>query len=203
MDFSSISPQAFFAGCGIAVALVRYAQYFHCLINRTARPHVFSWFNWSLIVGIATWAQYEVGGGPSIWILGSVSLFCFIIAVIALFIGEKTITRGDWLTFGMVLLAIPIWQLAKDPLVIFFVLLFIDVCSYYPTWRKMWHDPWGEPVLGFFLSGLRYFFALLAVPEPSFITLLYPFWLMACDWAGGVYGYMRRKELAKENPARI
>lgn len=184
-----------FALLGILVAAVRYFSYFQCLIKRTARPHVFSWFNWALIVGIGALAQHEAGGGPSVWIMAMVAFFCFVIAFIALFIGEKNITKSDWVAFIGVLVVIPIWQSTKDPLVTFALLLLIDVLSYWPTWRKMWHDPWSEPLDGFFYSGLRYFFALCAVPEPGLTTLVYPFWLMAADWGGGVYAYWRRKQI--------
>lgn len=198
-----LSRETFFASLGIAVAFVRYVAYFYAMYKREARPHVFSWFNWALIVGIAAVVQYQAGGGASVWVLACVSVMCAVVSVFALFIGEKNITRGDWITFIAALAAIPVWLATRSPLLTFFILLFIDLCSYYPTWRKMYHDPWSEPVSGFALSGLRYFFALLAVPEPSFMTLLYPFWLMAADWGGGVYGYIRRVQLRRTLVAKI
>ncbi len=192
-----------FAGLGILVAIIRYIEYFRALYNRTARPHVFSWFNWALIVGIAAAAQFQAGGGPSVWIMVMVAAMCFIVSIIALFIGEKNITKSDWATFIGVLVIIPIWQASKDPMLTFALLFVIDALSYWPTWRKMWADPWSEPAMGFFWSGLRYFCALCAVPDPSLITLIYPFWLMAADWGGGVYAMIRRAHLSKEVKASL
>lgn len=139
-------------------------------------------------------------GGLSAWILLMVASMCFLIALLSLIYGEKNITRGDWITFIGALITIPIWLLTKNPVIAFVLLICIDVCSYYPTWRKMWLDPWSEPTDGFFWAGLRYFFALWAVPEFTFAVMLYPFWLMASDWSTGVYMIWRRHVLQGSRP---
>jgi hypothetical protein len=188
----SLDRATFFALLAMAVALLRYLSYFWALYTRTARPHVFSWFNWGLVVGIGAYAQHTLGGGPSTWVLVMVSGTCFFIAFLALFVGEKNITRGDWLAFLGALVAIPVWQATQDPLWALAVLMAIEGLTYYPTLRKCWHDPWGEPPLSAFWSGLRYFFALFAVPEATWQTLMYPVFLMVGDWGFVVYLVWRR-----------
>lgn len=129
-----------------------------------------------------------------------VSSTCLFIAGVALFVGEKNITRSDWLAFCGALLAIPVWLATSDPLAAIFVLIAIDILTYYPTIRKSWTDPWGEPPLSYFWAGSRYFFALFAVPVMNWDTMIYPFFLMASDWGFALYVLWRRYKLGGVKP---
>ncbi|NND65238.1 MAG: hypothetical protein HKM24_04650 [Gammaproteobacteria bacterium] len=186
-----------FAVLAIIVSVMRYGTYLWSIYKRETRPHVFSWFNWGLVTAIGTVAQFKLGGGPSAWVLLVVSATCLFIAFVALFIGEKNITRSDWFAFLGALCAIPVWLATDDPLAAIFIIVVIDLLTYWPTIRKSWSDPWGEPPRSYFWAGLRYFLALFAVPDPSFATLIYPFFLMASDWGFAIYNLWRRSVLGK------
>jgi len=136
-----------------------------------------------------------MNGGLSAWLLVLVSAVCFLFTILGLIYGEKNYTKGDWATFIGALIAIAIWQVTQNPMLTILLLITIDCLSYYPTWRKMWVNPWSEPTDGFFWAGSRYFFALLAVPEFTIDLMMYPFWLMAVDWATGVYMIARRRHI--------
>ncbi|MBI1363793.1 MAG: hypothetical protein GC134_07385 [Proteobacteria bacterium] len=181
-----------FAALAIGVSLLRYATYFWALHKRTAKPHVFSWFNWGLVVAIGAVAQFKLGGGPSTWVLVVVASTCFLISGFALFVGEKNITRGDWIAFVGALAAIPVWLATESPFWAVVVLMSIDILTYYPTLRKCWMNPWSEPPFSAFWSGMRYFLAIFAVPEPAFQSLIYPVFLMAGDWGFLLYLIWRR-----------
>ena len=191
-----MSHEDFFALLSVVSSLVRYGTYCQSIVRKETRPHVFSWFNWGLVVGIGTYAQFKLEGGPSVWGLALISFSCLAIACWSLFIGEKDITKSDWLTFGGALMAIAGWQLTKDARIALILVVAIDMLSYWPTVRKSWHDPWSEPYKSYFWAGLRYFFLLFAVPDPSLSTIAYPFWLMATDWGFMLYIMARQRALA-------
>ncbi len=195
------SHEMFFAGLGIFVSLIRYATYLWSIYKMETRPHVFSWLNWSLMVGIGAYAQFKLGGGPSVWILMLVSFTCFFISILALFVGEKNITRSDWYAFIGAIIAIVLWRLSQSPFAALVCLILVDSLSYYPTIRKSWNDPWGEPPVSYLWSGSRYFFALFAVPNPEISSLTYPFFLMITDWAFAFYIFIRRRVLEKRRAA--
>ena len=190
-----LSQTEIFAGLAIAVSVIRYGTYLWSIYKKETRPHVFSWLNWGIVTGIGAYAQFALQGGPSAWVLTVVSSTCLFIAFVALFVGEKNITRSDWFAFIGALLAIPVWMVTNDPIMAIVVIIVIDVLTYYPTIRKSWNDPWGEPALSYFWAGLRYFLALFAVPNPSWETLVYPFFLMATDWGFPIYLLIRRRIL--------
>ena len=192
----SVDRFVLFAFLAIAVSVIRYGTYLWSIYKKETKPHVFSWFNWGLVTGIGAYAQFQLDGGPSAWVLTVVASTCLFIAFVALFVGEKKITRSDWVAFIGALLAVPVWLLTDNPLFALFVVIVIDILSYYPTIRKSWNDPWGEPPVSYFWAGLRYFLALFAVPDPQFSTLLYPLFLMASDWGVALFLIVRRKSKA-------
>ncbi|MGE3771256.1 MAG: hypothetical protein AB7G06_09950 [Bdellovibrionales bacterium] len=192
-----LSRTEIFAGLAIVVAAVRYITYLWSIYQRKTRPHAFSWFLWGLVTGIGAAAQAQLNGGPSVWVLTVVAATCLFISVVAVFVGEKNITRSDKITFGGALAAIVVWQLTSSPILALVCVILVDCLSYWPTIRKSWNDPWGEPPGSYFWAGLRYFLALFAVPDAKISTLLYPAFLMASDWGCMIYFIWRRKVLSR------
>src|SRR3989338_9631999 len=88
----------------IILGFVGYMPYFREMFLGKTRPHVFSWFVWGLLTGIAFFAQIAKGGGAGAWVTGFSAIICFCIAVLAFFYGEKQITKSDWFSFAGALL---------------------------------------------------------------------------------------------------
>lgn len=197
----NLTREVVFAGIGILVSLIRYGTYLWSIYKKETRPHVFSWLNWGVLVGIGAFAQAQLDGGPSVWVLALVSGTCLFIAFLALFVGEKNITRTDWYAFIGAAISIVIWQMSDNPTAAIGCIILIDALSYYPTIRKSWNDPWGEPPVSYLWAGSRYFFSLFAVPNASVASLTYPFFLMASDWGFAAFIYWRRKILEKRKAA--
>ena len=200
MEFNSTTP-ALFAYLAIAVSAMRYGTYLWAIYKKEAKPHFFSYFNWGLVTAIGAYAQMQLQGGPSTWVLMVVSTSCFLIALLSLFVGTKNVMRSDWYAFIGGLLVIPVWLSTKSPFLALVLVVIIDVLSYYPTFRKSWRDPWEEPPVSFFWAGLRYFLMLFAVPVPTVQTLFYPLFLMTSDWGLALYVVWRRKVEGKKRIA--
>lgn len=195
VTFANLPRDVVFASLSVVVAMVRYATYLWSIYQRETRPHAFSYFLWALLTGIGAAAQFVLNGGLSAWVLTLVSSVCFLIAVLALFVGHKKITRSDWLALIAALMIIPVWKFSNNPVLAICCLIVIDFLSYWPTIRKSWADPWGEPPHSYFWAGLRYFYALFAVGDPTVANLAYPLWLMASDWGFMFYNFWRRRAL--------
>lgn len=187
----------FFAAGAILLSFMRSGTYLYAIYRGKARPHLFSWVNWGILGAIAAVAQFHAEGGASAWVLVATAGLCFLNAFLAIFIGEKNITRSDWFAFLSALAVIPFWQLSKDPLLTFALLIFIDTASYYPTYRKSWNDPWGEPPGSYMLAGTRYFLMILAIPAPTLDNLIYPVFLMVTDWGFALFLLWRRRALCR------
>jgi len=158
----------------VAVGLLVYSIYIYCIFRKGIKPHVFSWFIWGIITGVAYIAQVNDNAGPGSWTTLASALACLFIAFLALFKGEKTITRNDWIVFFLSLLTIPIWYITRDWYISIILLISIEAFGFYPTIHKAWRRPYEEQAFSFFLNGIKFLIALFALSNISFNTAAYP-----------------------------
>ncbi len=163
-----------FAIAGIAIGIASYAPYLWSVYKGRSKPHAFSWIIWGTLTAIAFFAQWVEGAGPGAWITAFTALLSFIIVGVALFKGEKEITRSDWITFTAAIAAIPLWYFTSDPLPAVILVTGIDALGFYPTFRKSWKRPFEEPAVSYLLSGAKFAVSLPALQVFSIITVIYP-----------------------------
>ncbi|MEM8833369.1 MAG: hypothetical protein AAGB32_02395 [Pseudomonadota bacterium] len=190
-----IDQYTFFAIAAVVLMFARYGTYFYTIYKGETKPHAFTWFLFGVITGIGTLAQFELNAGPSAWSMAFVSVTCFMIAVFALFIGEKNYTKSDWFALLVCLAAIPIWKATDNLMIALFIIMAIDTLTLWPTIRKSFHKPDTEPPISAFMAGARYFLMLFAIPDPTWQNLMYPFFLMMSDWGFALYIVIRRAQL--------
>ncbi|MBL4590003.1 MAG: hypothetical protein JKY11_08000, partial [Alphaproteobacteria bacterium] len=116
------------------------------------------------------------------WATGFTAVSCIIIAFIAIFRGEKNITKSDWFSFIGALSAVPLWLITQTPFYSIILITLIDISAYYPTIRKSYIKPHEEISSTFILNGLKYLIALFALNHYSVITALYPFSTMLAEF---------------------
>ena len=185
----------FFAVAAVTLSIARYGTYFYTIYQGKTKPHAFSWLLWGAVTGIGTFAQFDLDAGPSAWALAFVSVTCFMIAVLAFFIGERDYTKSDWFALIVCIFAIPIWKITQNPLTALFIVMSIDALMYWPTIRKSFNKPQTEPPISYGFAGMRYFLMLFAIQNPTWENLMYPFFLMMADWGVAVYIIIRRFQL--------
>jgi len=173
-----LETKALLGTIAVVCGLAGYVPYFYGMAKGRTRPHVFSWFIWGVLTGIAFIIQLAANAGPGAWITGVTALACLSIAACALKYGERTITRSDWITFIVGMLSIPLWLVTKDPVWSVLLISIIDALGFWPTFRKTWHKPWEEALTSHFVNGSKWIFAIAALNEMTFTTAFYPFTLV-------------------------
>lgn len=183
----------FFAALAVLASIVRYALYFKNTFQGSTKPHIFTWINWSTVAGISGLAQLSLGGGLSGYILLFLAATDMLVVLCALKYGEKDITKSDTLTFTGALMLIPLWMATQDPFLIILLIIVIDILGFYPTMRKSWLKPFEEPISSFTWAGLRYFFTLFSIANPTWENLTFILFLMLYKWSFVLYLMWRRK----------
>jgi hypothetical protein len=186
-----------FAALSISASLFNAANYTRAILFGKIKPHVFSWFVWFLTMGIAAAAQYADHAGIGALPTAVATFNCFLFTIFALLHGEKSITRGDWMTFLGALSAIPLWAATGNPLYAVILVTLIDGLGFYPTFRKSWNKPQQEQVTVFVVAAFVSLMTCLAVENQSFITLLYPATLFALEVALVIMLLWRRRILER------
>jgi len=184
----------------IIAVLINFIAYFYyirnVLINNT-KPHSFSWIIWSILVGIAFFAQLSDNAGIGMWVTGFDALLCFIVFVLSIKKGEKNITNSDKISLILAILAIVIWIFTSNPLLSVILISFIDGIGFFPTFRKSYNKPYEETVTLFFLSGLIFALALFALEHYTIITVLYISVVMSLDFLFTIMIIIRRRKFKK------
>lgn len=153
---------------------VRYQDIRSIFVANT-KPHAFSYLVWGTVTAIAYVAQYSEKAGAGSWATGVSAIFCLGIGIIALFRGEKNITRGDWIAFFSTFLAIPLWIATSDPLWSVLLVTSIDATAYYPTFRKSYAKPNEELAFKYVLTAIKYLLSLFAIEHFTVVTSVYQF----------------------------
>ena len=126
----------------VGLSAIGYSTYIISGIETAHQTACFLVVGMGVLMGIVFFAQFSKHAGPGAWVTGFSAIVCFVSSQgLALFRGEKNITKGDWLAFAGALLTIPIWYATEDPLWVVILATLIDVLAYYPTFRKSWIRP--------------------------------------------------------------
>jgi len=179
----------------VIIALISYVPYFRDIFQGKTKPHAYSWLVWSILTGTAFFGQVIYKAGAGAWVTGITSLACFIIFLFALKKGEKNITYSDKLSLFGAFIALILWYLTSSPLTSIILIIIIDIFGFYPTFRKSYHKPNEETMLTFFLNGLKFLIAIIALQNYSVITYLYPASLVVSNWIFVGLLIIRRKKL--------
>ncbi len=176
-----MTPKDMLGLLSLLLSVVSYVPYVRSIFVANTKPHAFTWLVWGTVMAIAFFAQLSDKAGAGSWSTGLSAAFCLGIGIIALFRGEKHITRGDWIAFLTTLVAIPLWVVTSDPLWSVLLVTAIDAIAYYPTFRKSYAKPDEELAFKYVLTVIRYLFSLLALEHYTVVTSVYQFVSIAME----------------------
>jgi hypothetical protein len=190
-----IDAKDFLGISAIALTFIGYVPYMRDILSGKTKPHVYTWFIWSLLnfIIFALQITHNAGSGSFMTLaVGIVSFTIFMFARKA----DNTVTSLDTAFLILALLALLVWIFAKQPIISMVLLVAIDALGFAPTICKSWHKPYSETLSSYVLNTFRFGLALLALRQYTIITALYPLvWIVA----NGLFSTMlitRRKQLA-------
>lgn len=168
--------------------------YFNGIFRHGAKPHAFSWLIWGTISAVGFAAQVAEGAGPGAWARGFACATCFLLVVIGYMRGDRGYTRGDWITLGVSLAAIPLWMVTKTPLWSVILVCIIDTVGFIPTVRKAWDRPWEEPASGYAFFTAGALLSIFAIERYTPATWLYPVLMVFTNCSMTAYLLIRRNK---------
>lgn len=161
--------------------MIGFLPYFRNLFAGSTKPHTFSWLIWGVLSTITFTAQVVSGAGPGAWIIGVAATLSLAVFVIAIFKGEKQITRLDEISLASSALGIALWIVTTNPLWSVVIVSIVDAVGYIPTFRKTYKQPYGETLTLYILSSFSFVISLFALQVFNLTTALYPTSLIATN----------------------
>lgn len=165
---------ALFATLSVIIAFVGFIPYLRDTFAGKTKPHIFSWFLWSIVSFIASGMQFADGAGVGALTNFTMGIICFVIVLRSLKNGTKEISKMDVSSFIMAVIALILWLVVKQPIWSMVLIVLTDFLSFVPTIRKSWFKPEQETLLTWILSCVRNACTLLAMQNYTVVTLLYP-----------------------------
>lgn len=165
----------------IVIALIGYIPYFKDTISGKTKPHIISWFTWSLLSLITFGVQLLNNGGVGSYVNLFMGLVCLAIVILGIKNGTKNVTKVDIIAFVLAIIAIILWLIVKQPILSLILVVFIDIMSFFPTFRKSWNHPWDETFITWILNCVRSALSIYALASITLTTVLYPAYsLISC-----------------------
>lgn len=164
----------------VVLTFVGYIPYIRSIIKKQTKPHIYSWFIWSLDAFIIFALQITHKAGPGSFVALTAGILSLTVLILTIFNkGKRDITLTDKLFSLLALASLVVWLFAKQPLISAILIMSVDVFGFMPTIRKTWRNPYSENLTFYIISSIRYIFALAALQNYSIITVLYPgIWLV-------------------------
>ncbi len=158
----------------LLVAVLAYIPYFRDVFAGKTRPHAFTWLIWCTMSTVAFFSQVSDGGGVGTWVLAFSAIINFTIFSLSIYKGETYISKMDWFCLMGAFLGVALFTFNQDPPMSLIIISAVDIVGFIPTVRKSMVNPYQETVSTFFLTSLKYAFAISALENYTFITVYYP-----------------------------
>lgn len=186
-----------FAFLASILAIIGYFPYIRDIRAGKTKPHMFSWFVWTLMTGIYLFAQLSDGAGIGALTMGVTTLMSLYIIIISIRKSERTIKLVDWISFIISLIALVSWILVKTPLYAVILIVIADIAAFMPTFRKSYNNPNSETVETFAIAALKHVLSIFSLQSITFISSFYTFYLIFINTVFVSMLIIRRRVLDK------
>ena len=191
-------PKAIIGAIAVILTFAGYFPYFRDVLKNKTKPHAFSWFIWCVIAGVIYALQVSAGAGPGSWVTLGLVIITASIFFLSLKPGKKYIKPADVITLVLVLAALLIWLIIKQPVVSIVLLSAIDMLGFVPTIRKSWNDPYSETLSFYIIVTFRHALSLFAIADYNLITSLFPAAWVIMNALFSIMLIIRRKAILKK-----
>jgi len=181
----------------VILVFVGYAPYLRDVIKGKTKPHIYSWFIWTLETAIIFALQFSAGAGAGSWTNLAVVFIGFLVFILGMRNGDKDITRTDTVFFILSFVALFLWLIIKQPVLSVVLVTIVDVLGFVPTIRKSWSKPHSETLFTYELGAFRHMLSVLALQSYSIVAWLNPVaWIIANVFFSIMLIVRRRQKIA-------
>lgn len=180
------------------VSTLSYIPYIIDTIKKKTRPHIFTWFIWTIVLGVVIIAQIQDNIGFGVIASLCSGIMTGIIMMLAIFYyGDKKANLIDWFFFILGLIAILVWILTNNPLYSVIIVSFIEICAFVPTFKKCYYDPHSETLSMYYIGIFKYLLSFTIFDNFSIITMLFPMTVIIANIFLLIFVYIRKKQIRK------
>jgi hypothetical protein len=155
--------------------------YLRDITRRKTKPRIVSWFNWTLLTGIATAAAIADQQWPSAVLTGAATITTLLVVILGLRYGDNKIEPFDIACQIGAIVGLILWLIFDDPLIAIIITAAVDFIAALPTFRHSWLKPFEETKVTFIIAAVASSFSLLAINEATVSGLIYPVYILMAN----------------------
>jgi hypothetical protein len=199
MQFLS-SWKQFMGSLSVLMALLAFGIYGWQTVMGRVRPHPLSWLLFGLLSATGYLVQRDEGAGAGSWVMGAMTVICFLLSGVSVAKGERSFSRQEWgfLVAGCIVFLF--YLLTKEPTLAAVLATVVDALGFGPTFTRGWRYPHKDSVTSFALNSAKYVPSLFAMGVVSIATCIYPVSLVIMNAAVAVVLVLRRRAAARGRP---
>jgi len=177
----------------VILGLIAPLPYIKNIFWGETRPHIFSWFIWTVTICAGFYGQIIGGAGLGATALGVTVVMNIVVLIAALIKSRDYISKFDVIIFVMTGLAMIPWVFAEDAITSIILLAIIDFGGFLPTLRKSIKNPETESLSLYIISAAKHVFSLFALSAYNILTLTFPLMLIALNISIVAVLYLKRR----------
>ncbi|MEI6477506.1 MAG: hypothetical protein WCO52_00770 [bacterium] len=167
-----------------------YYPYILDILHKKAKPERASWLIWSILVGIAFFAQLSEGATSSLWFSALDGLGALLVFLLSLKYGAGGLVRRDLNALIAAGIGLVIWYFTKEAVFALLITMGIDAIAASLTVMKTYEDPSTETYPMWLIVSLAGILAIISVGELDPILLAYPFYIFLANFSVAVSKYL-------------
>lgn len=153
--------------------------YLRDILRRQTKPRLVSWFNWTLLTGIAAAASIADKQYASAFMTAGLTVMTLIIVLAGLRYGDRKFDAFDVYCQAGATAGIILWFIFSSPLVAILATVSIDFIAGLPTLKHSWQKPYEETVSAYIwgVAGGGLALTVAVISHPNFGGLVYPIYI--------------------------
>lgn len=171
----------FFGLGAVILNFAGYVPYIKAILAGVVKPQRVTWGIWTILTTIAFVNQVLNNGGYSALFFGSTVGLVGIVFLLSLVRGVGGASRFDIMILSMSLVLLVFWVIFRESYYSTLFAIAIDAFGAIPTLIKAYKQPQTEVFLQWILSALGGFLSLFAVPQITFILIVYPLYVVVMN----------------------
>ncbi|MDB5169501.1 MAG: hypothetical protein JWO41_857 [Candidatus Saccharibacteria bacterium] len=182
------------------IATVSFLPYMLDVIRGKVKPRIVTFFTWSLICFISTFAALSAHAYSSAVLTGVSAIVDFSILVLAFRGAEKSFTILDIACQALAIVGIIAWLTTKDPLWAIAFTVFADFIGCIPTYHHAWVKPSEEAWHSFIIFGFASLLSVLSIKSLTFTSAAFPIYFVLSGLSIGLEIMYRQAKILTHHP---
>lgn len=193
----------FFGYTSGILMILSVIPYIRSILKGNTKPHRMTFLIWTILILIAFFSQLAKGASWSLLLTAGDGIAVLITFILSINFGVGGLEKMDIISLCGVGVSLILWYFTKEPAIVLFLIILIDLIGLNLTIIKTWKNPETENWVAWAMCGVGGFLGVLSVGNLNFILLAYPVYICLANSIMAIIVLIRGKHFLHIPPRLI